>query len=167
MREIYEKLYDPLFQYIFYLTNNRVVAEEFVQDAFVKFFDKQHVMQPKAYLYRIARNLVYDYYRRKRLIEWLPLGKDARVTDNYPQDLLEQNEMNRVLYEALTGIKIHYREAIVLRYIEELSVRETAELLGISETKVKNNTARGLQALRKLLGGEFDGAIEKAEAQDN
>ena len=56
---------------------------------------------------------------------------------------------------------------IVLRYIEELSVRETAELLGISETKVKNNTARGLQALRKLLGGDFDGAIEKAEAQNN
>lgn len=166
MRKLYDELYDPLFQYIFYLTNNRVLAEEFVQDAFVKLFEKEQVEQPKAYLYRIARNLIYDYYRRKRLISWLPLGKEDRASDNFPQDLLEQNEMNRRLYEALSHIKIHYRETIILRYIEELSVRETAELLGISEVKVKNNTARGLRELRKLLGGEFDGAIKKSEAEN-
>lgn len=167
MRTLYDELYDPLFQYIFYLTNNRVLAEEFVQDVFVKYFEASNVEQPKAYLYRTARNLVYDYYRRKRLIQWLPLKKDTRVTDNFPQDLLEQNETNRALYDALAQLKLTYREAIVLRYIEELSVKETAALLGISEVTVKNNTARGLQALRKLLGGDWHGAIEKAEANNN
>ncbi|MFJ7735416.1 RNA polymerase sigma factor [Lysinibacillus sp. NPDC097287] len=48
-------------------------------------------------------------------------------------------------------IMLEYRDAIILRYIEELSVKETSAQLGWSEAKVKNNTARGLSALKKKL----------------
>ena len=46
---------------------------------------------------------------------------------------------------------------IVLRYIEELSVADTAQLLGLSEVQVKNYTARGFKVLRERLGGDVDG----------
>lgn len=73
-----------------------------------------------------------------------------------PEVVVERNAENEKLYDALQQIKWNYREVIVLRYIEEYSVKETAMILNCSEVKVKNNTARGLKALRELLGGEED-----------
>ena len=56
-----------------------------------------------------------------------------------------------------------YKEVVILRYIEEYSVKETAKILGQSETQVKNNTARGLQKLRELMEGGGRNASRKAE----
>ncbi len=89
-------------------------------------------------------------------MQFIPFVPNERIRDEVvlPEEFLIKGEGFSALYQALYKIKLEYREAIILRYLEELSVKETAELLGWSEAKVKNNTARGLRTLRKYLGEE-------------
>lgn len=118
----------------------------------------QSVENPKAALYRIARNLVYDYSKRKKLLKWVPiLGDQYKDTAMLPEEIALKGEEVSALYAALRELRLNYREVIVLRYIEECSVAETAQLLGLSEVQVKNYTARGLKQLRVKLGGAMNG----------
>ncbi|MGE6513215.1 RNA polymerase sigma factor [Lysinibacillus sphaericus] len=104
----------------------------------------------------MARNLVYDHFRRKKILRFIPFVHNECIRDEtvLPEEFLIKGEDFSALFLALYKIKLEYREAIILRYLEELSVKDTAKLLGWSEAKVKNNTARGLQTLRKHLGEE-------------
>ncbi|WP_052344389.1 RNA polymerase sigma factor [Bacillus ndiopicus] len=121
------------------------------------FYHTKQVQNEKALLIRIARNLVYDHFRRKRHLKWLPLPKkDYADEASLPEELLLRSQEVQELYKALTKIKINYREVIVLRYIEELSVKEVAHYLELSEVQVKNYTAQGLKALRNIMGREED-----------
>lgn len=163
IRQLFETYYDSIYQYIYYLTNNRDAADDFVQETFIRYGRMQSVGNPKAALYRIARNLVYDYARRKKLLQWVPIVGDAyKDTALLPEEIALKGEEVTALYDALRELRMNYREVIVLRYIEELSVAETAQLLGLSEIQVKNYTARGLKVLRERLGGVINGT--KVEA---
>ena len=155
-KELYEEHYQAVFKYILYLTNSSELAHDLLQETFYRFF-KQNTLaieQKRAFLLRIARNIVFDHYRKKRLIQFFSLAKDNRVdVEPLPEEVLIKGEEVAALYRALQEIKLTYREVVILRYIEDYSVKEVASILGCSQVQVKNNTARGLQALRKLLGG--------------
>lgn len=165
MEELYKQYYALIFKYILYLTHDREVTNDLLQETFLRYFQaKKPVQQERALLIKIARNLVYDHWRRKRLLSFIPYRKDDRIDEQpLPFELLEQQEDVIALYDALQKIKLSYREAVVLRYIEELPVKEVAELLGCSEAQVKNNTARGLKALKKVMeeARQHEPTIEK------
>lgn len=157
MRDTYEQHYEAIYQYILFLTTNPAIVDDFVQETFIRFYHTKQVQNEKALLIRIARNLVYDHFRRKRLLKWLPLIKtDYEDKAPLPEDLLLRTQEVQELYKALAKIKMNYREVIVLRYIEELSVKEVAYYLELSEVQVKNYTAQGLKALRSIMGREED-----------
>ena len=155
-KEVYEEHYQAVFKYLLYLTNQPELAHDLLQETFYRFFKRNTVAieQKRAFLLRIARNIVYDHFRKKRLIQFFSLAKDNRVDiEPLPEEVLIKGEEVAALYRALQEIKLTYREVVILRYIEDYSVKEVASILGCSQVQVKNNTARGLQALRKLLGG--------------
>ena len=164
MGRVYHEHYALIYKYILYLTADKELTHDLLQETFYRFYkNTRQVQQEKALLVKIARNLVYDYFRKKRLLSFIPYQKDIRIDDKpLPDEIVERGEEIIALYKALQQIKLSYREAIVLRYIEDFSVKEVAIALNCSEIQVKNNTARGLKALRVLMeGGEKDG--EKAE----
>lgn len=146
--------YDELYRFVYYLVGDTYTANEIVQDTFVKFIQlNRSVEQPRAYLFKMARNLVNDYYRRQKLLQFVPfLSSHDRSTTEQLDGLVIETERNQQLYKALQQIKRHYREAIVCRYIYELSVSECAAILNCTEAQVKNHTSRGLKALRNILG---------------
>lgn len=171
MQEPFKQLYilhsDGIYKYIFFMVNNKELAEDLTQETFFKAFKQFQTFRNEAaiitWLKRIARNLVYDYYRKKRLIQFLPLTFKMEYQDDTqtPVELLETAEEMAVLYGALRKLKLNHRETIVLRKIEGLSVKETAQFLECTEAKVKNNTVRAIAALKKVLqeGGHDDGAF--------
>ena len=146
--------YDELYRFVYYLVGDTYTANEIVQDTFVKFIQlNRSVEQPRAYLFKMARNLVNDYYRRQKLWQFVPfLSSHDQPTTEQLDGLVIETERNQQLYKALQQIKRHYREAIVCRYIYELSVSECAAILNCTEAQVKNHTSRGLKALRNILG---------------
>lgn len=155
-RSFYDLHYDALYKYLIYMTRDENLARDLLQETFYRFYKQQanDVIFSKALLLKIARNLFYDTYRRKKLIQFVTLAFDERIDPApLPAMVVEQNEVNIQLYNALAHLSVKQREVIVLRYIEGYSVKETARLLQCSEIRVKNDTTRGLKKLRELLEG--------------
>ncbi|MEK4426131.1 RNA polymerase sigma factor [Solibacillus sp. FSL K6-1523] len=155
-RELFDAHYEAVYKYIRYLTNDADLAHDFLQETFYRYYQKNYTEHERTYLLKIARNIVYDHYRRKKILSFFHLKTEPEAQGELPEEVIIQNDELEKLYTALQRIKWNYREVVVLRYIEEYSVKETAEILNCSEVKVKNNTARGLKALRILLGGAED-----------
>ncbi|MCT6922676.1 RNA polymerase sigma factor [Metasolibacillus sp.] len=158
--EYYDAYSKELFQFIYFLVGHKETAEDLTQDTFIKALKNSTTFrgdaQMKTWLVTIARNTVYDYYRRKRLIKFIPfIARYDGIEETYiPEQWLLKQAADAELYTALGQLKLAYRECIVLRKIEGYSIKETADILNCTEAQVRNHRERGMRALQKLLGGE-------------
>jgi len=163
--KFYEDYSDSIYKYIFLLVGNKETAEDLTQETFYRGYNHFDTFNEQAqiqtWVRKIARNLVYDYYRRKRIIQFIPFisKHDQRDKQLLPNEIIEKGEELVLLYNALSKLKLEYKEVLILRKIEGLSIKETAKTLGWTEAKVKNNTARAIQALKKIIveGGDLHG----------
>lgn len=154
-QQVYQTHNVAIYQYIFYLIQHKELAEDLTQETFYRAYKQFDTFREEAdvktWIKRIARNLVYDHFRRKQIVKFIPfVHADDRVEKETPSDILERGEAVATLYETLKELKLPYRETIVLRKIDGLSVKEVADFLGCSEKQVTNNTARALKALQKI-----------------
>jgi len=94
--------------------------------------------------------VTYDYIRRKKLIQFVPfLKSDVQRSLTTPADTLINKESVQELYFTIKRLKLTYQEVIILRYIQELSIEETAAILNWSISKVKSKTFIAMRKLRK------------------
>jgi RNA polymerase sigma-70 factor (sigma-E family) len=127
------------------LLGDRSMAEEVVQDAFVRVYGAgDRVRDPLAYLRRAVVNGARSTLRRKQVRERAPLAIARDVPP--PDDRTD-------VINALRALPARQRECLVLRYYADLSEREIADALGVSPGSVKTHTHRGLAALEKSLEG--------------
>ncbi len=142
------------------LTGNRHDAEEVAQDTFMRAYralvtyppERVRELKQKAWLHRIAVNVVRNRVRgsRPRLVE---LNGSEPSTDSGPEDdVIRRAEIDQ-LAARVACLPPRYREAVVLRHVQDLSYTEVAAALGQPVGTVKANVHRGL----KLLRGENDG----------
>ena len=154
--EWYDAYSVAIFKYILKLIKDEQQAEDLMQDTFIKAYTyRKNIDYPKTFLYTIAHNITIDYIRKRKPLNmfegFFSMQKDPRPS---VESIVEVRESSKELYDALDVLKPAYRDAIILREIEGLSVRETAEILGWSESKVKSTTFRGKKALQKHLAEE-------------
>ena len=145
------------------LNRQKELAEDLTQETFYRAFKNIHSFNKQAsmstWLLKIARNATYDHFRRKRIIQFFGFGKGELEDTNAPlpeEKLVKKDEASR-LYNALSTLKKDYRDVLILRKINESSIKETAYILGWTETKVKSTMARAFAALKKEMyryGGE-------------
>lgn len=158
---IYDQHFQKIYQYIRYMVSNAELAEDLTQETFFRVYKGtfRHETKLNTYIRQIARNLVYDYYRKKALIQWVPFTKshEQQEPTYIPHEWLVQSETRKTLYEALQKLKPMQREVLIYRKIEELSIYETCEIMGISAMKVANTQRSAMKALEQLVGGERDG----------
>lgn len=152
----YDEYSMQLFKYILKMIKDAEQAEDLTQETFMKAYryllkDKE-VTYPKTFLYRTAHNLTIDYIRKKSPIQMVTeFFTQQKAPGPSIESIVEIKETSRELYDALSAIKSTYRSAIILRKIDGFSVRETAQILDWSESKVKSTLSRGLKALEKEL----------------
>ncbi|MFA9558678.1 RNA polymerase sigma factor [Evansella sp. AB-rgal1] len=151
----YDEYSNDIHQYISYMINDHFHALDLTQDTFFRAYlniTSFHGEKPKAWLYCIARNLTIDYIRKenskKLIIKKLIPNK---ITLRTPEQIATLNESEHELYVSLQKLKRNYRDVIILRKIQELSIEEAASILGWSKSKVKTNLQRGLQSLKKQM----------------
>ena len=163
LEEDYARYHNQIYRFIYFLTFDKALAEDLMQETFIRAYNGRKSFREQAntltWLRTIARNLVYDDLKRKKIIQFITLNKQHQPisVELTPEQLLDTKEETRQLYEAIAHLKFEYRATIVLRKIEELSIKETAEILGWNEAKVRNNTERGLKQLQKWVRGDIDG----------
>lgn len=143
------------FRLAYLLTGERELAEDLVQDAFVKvlgrFGDLRSPESFEAYLRRTVINLSHSTFRRRRLERAYAARERQRVAAApvlVDPDVATQDE----LWGRLQRLAPRQRTALVLRYYLDLPERETAEALGCSLRSAKSLVSRGLAALRDQLG---------------
>ena len=142
-REI-EELYDKIYRYCFYKLRNSAYAEDITQETFLRFF-AQNTDINAAYIFTIAKNLCTDFFRRKQTEE---------LTDDYPsEDFSDKSDTKIAVRTALEKLDEQHREILVMRYIAEMSVNETAESLGISRFALYRLERAALAKMKKLLKG--------------
>ncbi len=137
------------------LTGNRHDAEEVAQETFLRAYraictyppDRIEELKQKAWLHRIAVNVVRNRVRgkRPRLVELNGSGPSPRPSPG--EDVVMRAEIDE-LAERVASLPLRYREAVVLRHVHELSYAEAAAALGQPVGTVKANVHRGLKMLR-------------------
>lgn len=155
LAELYLRHADWAVRLSYLLTGDRALAEDLVQDAFVRLAGRlAHLRDPEAfeaYLRRTVVNLARSHHRRKRVERrWLEREKGALRPQQAQPDLGEREE----LWQALMRLSARQRAAIVLRFYEDLPERRVAEILGCRPGTVKSLVSRGLHALRGEIRGE-------------
>ncbi len=129
-------------------------AEDLVQECLFKVARGwprvRRMSQPRAYARRILVNLALDD-ARSRARRRVELDGASTVSDEPTRDLFVGLEARAELVDALTQLTPRQRAVLVLRYVNDLTEAQTAEVLGCSPGTVKSNASRGLARLREVL----------------
>ena len=157
--EIYQH---RLLRYLMSLTGNRAMAEDLFQETWVRVLERgqQYRSQWKfdVWLFSIARHLVIDEFRRKRGLSLDELmdpdagsGFEPSGHDPSPFDHLAADQQGERMARVMSGIPAIYREALVLRFHDDLALEDIAAIIKVPLSTVKSRLYRGLEAVRKVM----------------
>ena len=153
--EAYERYNDAIFRHCYFrLYQNRERTLDIMQETFTKTWAYiargNEIENLRAFLYRTASNLIIDESRKKR-----PLSLDALREEGFdpPEDAhhTERGAERAELHATLAKLDEDYRDVLIMRYVDDLSVKEIAAALGTSENVVSVRIHRGIKKIRELL----------------
>jgi RNA polymerase sigma-70 factor (ECF subfamily) len=155
--EVYEREADALFRYCSFRVHDREKAIDIVQDVFAELWKRYQfgevINNTRAYLFTLAHNRIIDWYRKKKsesldaLLE-NDAGKPFDYANESHTNILLSAEAKRVL-EAIETLDPTYRDALYLRFVEDLSPQEIASILDSTANIVSVRITRGLEKLRE------------------
>ncbi len=161
---LFQKYHDMIFNYALRRTCNVHHAQDITANTFLKSLDHIQNYQWKgisfsSWLYRIATNEINLNYRKfKRIVpltsELAVNLKSDRDTDSELikiEESIQKNEKFKKVCAVLAKLPLKYQTILSLRYFEEKSIKEIADILELSENTVKTHIRRGLIQLRKQL----------------
>lgn len=155
--KIYDIFIDPIYRYVFYRVKS-VDAEDLVETVFLKVWQNIKQYKPNkrsfsAWIFRIAHNLVVDYYRASKdaFVDELSLQLPDTDREHNPirktQDVLSKD----LLKQAISKLKKQYQDIIVYKFINEFSNKELVEIFGKNEGTLRILQFRALKALKNEL----------------
>jgi RNA polymerase sigma-70 factor (ECF subfamily) len=159
-----EQYQHRLLRYLVYLSGNRELAEDLFQETWIRVLERGHQYDGKhefsTWLYAVARNLTIDYLRKKSPLSLDGLMEDEEHAPLEPADtqpmaweVVQQHEQAERISAALVSIPAEYRETVVLRFQEGLTLDEIAIVTGAPLGTVKSRLYRGLNMLMSRLEG--------------
>ncbi|MBT2214300.1 RNA polymerase sigma factor SigX [Virgibacillus dakarensis] len=161
--ELYDRYHQDLYQFIFYMVKNKETAEDLIQEVYLKILKSLGTYNgdssEKTWIFAIARHTTIDYFRsqkRKRnriseFFDWYGQGHLLEDEEPLPDELVVLNDEMQAIYRCLDKCTIDQRSVLLLRYINQFSIQDTADILGFSISKVRTTQHRGLKVLRKYL----------------
>ncbi|MEE9912523.1 MAG: RNA polymerase sigma factor [Deltaproteobacteria bacterium] len=150
----------PVFNLAFRMTGSYSDADDLSQEAFIKSYQKLHQFNPEkkffTWLYTISINLIRNHLRKKKrnvLIfskDYLLNEPSAQEQESREEDLLSEDMMIR-LDDCLRRLPIDLREAIILKYHQNMTFDDVAAITGDKVSAVKMRIYRGLKSLEKMI----------------
>lgn len=152
---VYEAYFAPLYQYARLRVGDSGLAQDVVSEVFVRLIEvmgtwsapREHL---RGWLFRVARNEIYRMYGKNRplaeLEEWMP----ATTESDPAVQLGDLMELDRARH-ALRMLNPEHQEVLILRFGQQLSLRETADIMGKSVSAIKSLQFRAIDTLRSIL----------------
>lgn len=155
--KIYDKYIGKIYRFVFIKVNSEDIAQDLCSETFMKCWevykeDENKIENPGAFLYKIARNLVTDYYRSK--------GRAQIVSpDNFPivdpdpgveQKAFLASDIDQIRV-ILADLKEDYQHVIIWHYLDDLPIQEVAKMLNKSEQTTRVTLHRALKALKERI----------------
>lgn len=158
LNELFKRVQEPLFRYIVSLVRDQHLAEDILQEVFIRIYRKlRWLREPEAFrawTYQIASREAFRYLNRER--RWSEQIRDDATLAALPAS--EPGEFPRELIESLPqlvgSLSPASRAVVILFYLHELSLVETAAVLDIPVGTAKSRLAYGLQKLRRTFEGK-------------
>jgi RNA polymerase sigma-70 factor (ECF subfamily) len=150
IEEIFLDYNDYIYKFIYGMVQNRAEAEDLLQDTFIKVIkaqkNKEEIQNWKNYLLTVARNTVYDHWRKR---------KNKISLDNLFNLRTKEKDIDLQLdiEKGIKKLSPKLKEVIVLREINQLEYSEIAEILGIEKGTVKSRLNRAREELKNFLEG--------------
>ena len=152
-KEDYDKLVQPIFNYLYYNCGVREEARDITQEVFIKYWNKIDSIDEKgsaSYIYTIARNLLSNKYQKDKVK--LKFIESIEFSDDHqdPQYLLEVKDYKRRLEAVISDMPSKQREVLLMHRIEGMKYREIAEKLDISVKAVEKRMHLALLKIKNL-----------------
>jgi RNA polymerase sigma-70 factor (ECF subfamily) len=156
--EFYELHLDEIYRYILFRVSDPQEAEDLTAKVFLEAWEDltstqglHKIRNIRAWIYRIARNKVIDYHRARKHHE--PLDEDAaeKLQGAWLETDLDELFTSRQLANGVRRLPPNYQEVIILRFINQLSHAEVAEIMNIRESHVRMLQFRALKRMRKFV----------------
>ncbi len=172
--EIYRLFFTPVYRYIFLRVKDKRQVDILTQDVFIKVYGALGTFEataasPLSYFFTVARNTIIDYWRKDR--NQVLFGKEDLMllvpdpADN-PEQSFEKVETKAYLYRAINQLKQHEREALTMRYLNEIPNTEIAKHMERTVESVRQLQSRALKSLRTILHTMAKGEEGKGEEKE-
>lgn len=163
LRTLHDRYVQPMFHYVYVQTGNHHDSEELIQDIFFKMARNLAKFQGnssfKTWIFAISRNVVIDFHRKQ---------KKHKSTTSVPQSTLEaftekvhsaedqviQKGLKKYLLQTMDQLPTDYQTVLHLRFVEEFSVKETAEIMSKTTFSVKSLQHRARKRMVSLIRNE-------------
>jgi len=155
--QIYDIFIDPIYRYVYYRVSS-VDTEDLVETTFLKVWENIRQYRPQkksfsAWVFRIAHNLVVDYYRanKDKFTDELSPSLPDQNRQHNPIKTTQNNLDKELLKKAIAKLKKQYQDIIIYKFINEFNNKEVADILGKSEGGLRILQFRALKALKREL----------------
>ena len=147
---LFRKYYNEALLYVFSFCHNRALAEDLVQEAYMRAIRSIHEEKDsfKFWLFKVCRNLYFDTLRKNKKVE--AITSDMPSNESLVDDVIQKDEY-RALYKAISLLKDDFREIVRLYYFDSMSVKEIASIVDESVDNVKIKLYRARLKLKDIL----------------
>ncbi len=158
--ELYDLYVKRIYRFVFFKVGSHENAEDVTSEVFLKTWQyliggSDAVSEVKSFsglLYRIARNSIIDFYRARANKNETPLNEDTDVSDSgrWYGELGNKLETEKIIL-TIKKLKQEYQEVLTLKYVDELEIKEIAEITGKGQIAVRVTMHRALKKLKEIL----------------
>ncbi|MFD5204375.1 ECF subfamily RNA polymerase sigma factor, BldN family [Streptomyces sp. NPDC058375] len=155
---LYDQYSDTVYRYIYYRVGGKATAEDLTSETFLRALRRISTFTWQgrdfgAWLVTIARNLVADHFKSSRFRLEVTTGEmlDANEVARSPEDSVLESLSNAALLQAVRRLNPQQQECVTLRFLQGLSVAETARVMGKNEGAIKTLQYRAVRTLARLL----------------
>ena len=161
--EIVRRYRDPLFNFVVRLLGDAFYSEDVVQETFLRVFRNKHryhqVAKFSTWIYTIASNLAKTELRRRKVRNFFSISSRGEDEKDYDlQDMSTDIERdvdgiikNEIILKEISALPYHFKEAVLLRDIQDLSYEDISQILNVPLGTVKSRVNRGRSRLQKKL----------------
>lgn len=160
--ELYDRFAEKIFRFIKIKVQDQGQAEDILQDVFVKAWQgipNLHTkdLQFSAWLYTVARNTMNDYFRKKyRRPEFVEFNDEVDVQSSESvEHRISAQQDGKLIQSALKELPAQYAQVVELRFLQQMSVTETAQILGKTGLAIRVLQHRALKRLQEVIKEQY------------